>query len=149
MKGAIVTACDINESALKNTEFNAAKLSLTKSIKTISSDLFENVGGDFDYVYFNPPYVPTNEDDGALRKKHPQLSKAWEGGEHGRETIKRFLNEVGKHMHEKSAVMMVASSKNDFGWLRAYMEFNGFGWEILDEKAFFFEVLSVFRFMKA
>lgn len=148
-KEANVLSADINESALKNLELNATRLGLNSRIKTVKSDLFENVKGTFDYIYFNPPYVPADENDEQLRKNEPKLSKAWDGGKEGRETIKRFIDNVGKHMDKKTKVFMIASSKNDFEWFRTYLEFKGFSWEIIDEKALFFEVLSLFVFHKA
>ncbi len=149
LKGAKVLSVDINKSALRNTELNAIKHKVKSKIKVLSSDLFGNVNGVFDYIYFNPPYVPRDENDEILGRRHPVLSKSWDGGEKGREVIARFIKEVGKYMHEKTRTLMVASSKNDFQWLISFAGKQGLNCRIIDEKHLFFEALGLFELRKA
>ena len=56
-KGALVTASDINQTALDFLDDNASKNKLT--VKTVYSDLFQNLKNQkFDYIIINPPYYP-------------------------------------------------------------------------------------------
>ena len=58
-KEAIVTASDINQTALLYLEKNAKKNNL--KIKTLASDLFDSIEEkSFDYIIINPPYYPKN-----------------------------------------------------------------------------------------
>ncbi len=61
-QGAIVTATDINENALKGLHLNAEKNRL--SITVLASNLFENVSpNNFDLILINPPYYPKNAEN--------------------------------------------------------------------------------------
>lgn len=56
-KDAIVTATDINETALEYLKLNATKNKL--NVNVITSDLFEKLENNtFDYIIINPPYYP-------------------------------------------------------------------------------------------
>lgn len=55
------TALDVSENALKITEENINNLGLSKKVKLLKSDLFENVDEKFDLIVSNPPYIPLSE----------------------------------------------------------------------------------------
>ena len=105
-KDVDVTAVDINpafiENAIKNTEKNGVLVNL------VQSDLFSNVDGLFDIVFFNPPYVPT----GWALKNNKELytnsifDLVWNGGSDGCHTIKPFLREVSNVTHEDSLILL-------------------------------------------
>ena len=79
-----VVGVDINPYAVKLAKENA-KLN-NVNITFFESDLFENVEGEFDVILFNPPYLPTSEDD----KIDSYLNYAFDGGENGREILDRL-----------------------------------------------------------
>lgn len=54
--GAEVFAVDINEKALQYTDVNA-RLADATGVVTLHSDLLTNVGGEFDLIVANPPYL--------------------------------------------------------------------------------------------
>jgi len=92
-KGADVLAVDINEECL-----NIPK------IKTLQSNLFENVKDSFDLIIFNPPYLPEDE-------REPEDSRlATTGGKKGNEIIKKFLKQVKNHLNEKGKILLLFSS---------------------------------------
>ena len=71
-KESVVTATDINETALAALEKNALKNGV--SIAVAHSDLFENLDGKtFDYIIINPPYYP--------KRPNSIAEKAWFCGE--------------------------------------------------------------------
>lgn len=55
-KGALVTASDINETALN--ELSIKNREENRGIITVYSDLLENLHFHFDYMLINPPYQP-------------------------------------------------------------------------------------------
>lgn len=101
-----VSAVDINPAFVENARKNAAINGVHIELK--QSDLFSNVDGAFDIVFFNPPYVPTRYVEKYSRE---QITKsvfdlAWNGGSDGFETIRRFLNEVMNVIHGDSIVVL-------------------------------------------
>ena len=82
MKGARVTAADIDVKAVLNTRLNA-KLNGVR-IRTVLSDVFEHITGRFDTAVFNPPYLVPWEEAPSLW---------WD--EQG--ALRRFLEEVFDH----------------------------------------------------
>ena len=105
-KDVNITAVDINpafiENAVKNTEKNGVFINL------IQSDLFSNVDGLFDLVFFNPPYVPTGW---VLRNNRELCTNSifdlvWNGGSDGCDTIKCFLKDVTYVTHKDSIILL-------------------------------------------
>lgn len=130
--GCDVTAVDINEKAVENTIVNAKKNGLR--INCIKSNLFENVNGQFDLIAFNPPYLPTKNED-----------LAWDGGRDGIEIIEKFLYEAKNYLNEKGRIYLVMSS---LGNIEKIMGTNGYEFEEIAKESFFFERLYVYRIRK-
>jgi release factor glutamine methyltransferase len=91
-----VVAVDINENALKE-----LKEKNIKKIKTVKSDLLNNVDGKFDLIIFNPPYLPQDEgiEDPALY-----------GGKKGWEISEKFFQQVNKHLMPEGKILFLFSS---------------------------------------
>lgn len=106
--GADVTAVDINPSAVGLAKENASKNDMPVTV--LYSDLFENVDGRFDTIFFNLPYLPV-DDEG-------MLAKAWSGGDDGMGPLPRLLNEMDDHLTEKGRLLVVVSSLMDQDRLR-------------------------------
>ncbi len=92
-----VTAADIDSAAVKNTKHNAEKLGL--KIRVVQSNLFSNIPESFDYIVFNPPYLPVAGED-----------KIWSGGSTGREVISKFASQCQSHLKDLGKVFLVFSS---------------------------------------
>lgn len=60
--GAHVTACDINSTALKNTRINAILHDVDSTVKTVHSDVFDNIDDllSFDIIFWNMPFIYTD-----------------------------------------------------------------------------------------
>ncbi|NPA86422.1 MAG: methyltransferase [Candidatus Diapherotrites archaeon] len=93
LRGARVTAVDIQPKAILNARLNA-RLNDVR-ISTRLSDLFENVRGRFDVVVFNPPYLSPWEEVN---------DPAWDGGV---PTILRFLEEVEEYLAPGGRYLLV------------------------------------------
>jgi methylase of polypeptide subunit release factors len=90
--GCTVTCADYNKEwvalAQENIQNNNAP------IKVIWSNLFQNISRDFDFIIFNPPYIPAQ-----IGKKWNLSEKdnsRWDGGSDGLKTIFRFLSEYSQ-----------------------------------------------------
>jgi uncharacterized protein YqhQ/methylase of polypeptide subunit release factors len=91
-----ITASDISEAALKTARKNAEKHGA--KINFIRGDMLENVGGGYDIIISNPPYIKTADIaclDREVRYFEPKI--ALDGGEDGlrfyREIASKILNE--------------------------------------------------------
>ena len=121
-----VLAVDINAEAVK--------VCKDKGLNCIESDLFENVKGKFDWIIFNPPYLPEDE-------REPEDSKlATTGGKKGDELLKRFLSEAKDYLLPGGKVLVLISSLTG----KASELFCEYKWELLGSEKCFFEVLEVY-----
>jgi len=129
--GCDVTAVDINERALENTRENA-KINKVK-IKIVKSNLFLNVEGKFDVIAFNPPYLPTYNED-----------IAWDGGREGIETIVSFLEQAENYLKRRGVIYLVMSSLDNVE--RVLKKFNNrYRFSKVATGNFFFERLFVYK----
>ena len=121
-----VSASDINEECLKN----------IKGIKTIESDLFENIKEKYDLIIFNPPYLPLdNRED-----KESALSTS--GGKKGHELLEKFINELESHLNKNGKSLIVFSSLTKKRKIDSILKKNNFRFKLLEEKKLpFFETL--------
>lgn len=105
-----ITAADINPSFIKNAKKNMLENNVT--IDLVNSDLFSQIDGSFDIVFFNPPYVPLPW----VLQNHKEMftesvfDLVWNGGQDGCDTITRFLKDVPKFIHGDSIVLLGVNS---------------------------------------
>jgi len=123
-----VVAVDVNPAALEEARRRAENGGVLEKIEFIPSDLFENVEGVFDWIVFNPPYLPSEGDADEA---------SWTGGETGAETVKRFLHDAHKHLKKRGSILMVYSDQSGL----EEEDFRGYVVEKLDELSLFFETL--------
>ncbi|MCE8422434.1 MAG: methyltransferase [Candidatus Methanoperedens sp.] len=95
---ADIIGIDINPHAVKCTKDNG--------IEAIRGDLFNCIKGKFDIIIFNPPYLPTCEEE----KEKGWLNVALDGGNDGSLVINRFLEQVDAHLKEKGRFLLLISS---------------------------------------
>ena len=129
--GCSVIAADINERAVENTRMNAMLNRF--DIKCIRSNLFSHVDKKFDIIAFNPPYLPTEQED-----------IAWDGGRNGTEIIEKFLHDAWKHLKENGRIYLVVSSLT--GMEGVIKKFGGrYVFRKVMEESYFFEKLMVYE----
>ncbi len=124
-----ILGVDINPNAIKTARKNAEKQEI-KNIEFIVSNLFENIEGKFDLIFFNPPYLSGKKD------------LSCEGGKKGQELIEKFLSEVKNYLNENGEAVILLSSFNEVEKL-----VKKFGFELIGEKKLFFEKLYCYRFI--
>ena len=121
-----VLAVDINPKAVG--------LVKEKNVEAIESDLFENVEKKFDWIIFNPPYLPEDP-------REPEDSKlATTGGKEGSELLLRFLSEAKEYLKSNGKILMIVSSLTG----RAENLFKGYDYSLLESEEIFMETLSVY-----
>ena len=122
--------------ATKNSKLNA-KANNVNNIKIFKSDLFSSFlkTEKFDYMLFNPPYLPLDEEE-------PKDSRtATTGGKKGTELIIKFLKQAKEHLNKNGKILLITSS------LSKDIDFIAFGYnaEVINEKKLFFEKLTVWK----
>jgi release factor glutamine methyltransferase len=126
-----VVATDINP--------HAAHCARLNGIDVVRTDLFAGICGTFDMVVFNPPYLPTSEDEHIGGWDDLMLN----GGPDGRDTIRRFVAEVGAHLNPNGQVLMLISSLTGIKEVCNLMQYAGMSVHIVAESRYFFEKLIV------
>ncbi len=126
--GAVVTAADISEKALKEAKLNAKGL----SIVFVKSDLFSGIKGRYNLIVFNPPYIPEDIS---------RETTNWASGK-SNELIRRFLESAKSHLSPKGRVIILVSSLTGFLKLPELKDYRK---KKLGEKRLFFEKLEVYQ----
>ncbi|MDL2261786.1 methyltransferase [Methanimicrococcus sp. OttesenSCG-928-J09] len=146
-----LTAVDINPNAVSCAQMNGVQafeadmfdlfnelISESKSKSELES---ENQSLTFDLILFNPPYLPTAEDE----KVDGPLNYAFDGGISGRDSIDRFLEEVGDYLKETGFFLLLISSITGLDETIEEMEINGFSAEVIGKTKCSFEELIVLK----
>ncbi len=123
-KGAVVTASDINQTALDFLYINASANKL--AVNAIYSDLFENLEKEnFDYIVINPPYYPKNPKN--IRQQ------AWFCGE-GFEYFEKLFCELPHQLTNSTQCFMILSQDCDLEKIKAIALKNAVALDIVLEK---------------
>ena len=128
-----VMATDINPIACQNARING--------VEVVRTDLFNGICGQFDVIIFNPPYLPTSEDE----KLDTWLNRAFDGGPDGRDVIRQFLTGVKQILPIGGRVLTVFSSLTDIDAVAELYAQHGFSVETVAREKVPFEVLVVFK----
>ncbi len=130
------------------TEINpyAARCAKANGVEVVRTDLFRGIkpesrGACFDIILFNPPYLPTSEEE----KVPGWLNYAFDGGMSGRETLDRFLDEVRDYLKPGGKILVLISSITGLEVVKKKMEKLGFRVDIVLKKKVSFEELIVIR----
>jgi len=106
----LVVAVDINPAAIRCTLENARRNKVHERMLFIQGDLMSSVLPlrQFDRIFFNAPYLPIERGESAT-----WLSRAWDGGVTGSETIDRFIYSVREYLKNDGKIMMMQSTLID------------------------------------
>lgn len=119
-KGAVVTATDLSDQALKGLQQNRDALS--SHLRIFKSDVLDQLPAEkFDFIIINPPYYPK------AVKEEWQL--AWNCGERHEFFVKLFSRLV-EFVHADSKVLMVLSEDCDIFTIRNLAQQSG--WELAE-----------------
>jgi len=132
-QGLDVTAVDISERAIENTLINS-KMNRIK-LQIIRSDLFENVNDKYDLITFNPPYLPTSNED-----------PSWDGGDRGIEIIDRFFADAYRYLEKEGEIYIIASSLTDMKLVEEKYS-DTYKFDVIGKKHIFFEDIISYRIL--
>ena len=134
---------------------NAVSCSRGNGVRAYQSDMFEIFdkkgktttleleipAEGFDVILFNPPYLPTADDE----RIDGWINYAFDGGPSGRDSIDRFLAAAGNYLAEDGIILMLISSLTGVEEVSAEFEKNGFFAERVGETKIDFESLFVLK----
>ncbi|MDW7733147.1 MAG: HemK2/MTQ2 family protein methyltransferase [Methanolobus sp.] len=125
------------------TEINpyAAACARHNGVSVIRTNMFEGIREDrhFDLIMFNPPYLPTSDEE----KVPGWLNYAFDGGKDGREAVIRFLERSSNYLREKGTVLLLISSLTGIDEVKEHMSRHGFESRIIARTKCSFEELLV------
>lgn len=140
-----VLGVDLNPFAVQNAQYNAHHNRI-KNAHFQQSNLFSNVSNvRFDSIFFNPPYLPEEENG---TQKGSMLDLALYGGKNGRKQTDLFLHHLDDHILPGGSAFIIQSSLTDIPKTVERALFLGFSTEIVEEQSFFFEKLALLRLFK-
>ncbi len=101
-----MTAVDINNDFIENAR-RCAPASGAEHIDFRRSDWLSGVSGQFDIIFSNFPYIPT--DCGERRKAHKVNREVWDGGEDGCRHIHTILRDGPNHLAPNGRLLLGAN----------------------------------------
>ncbi len=119
----------------------AVRLAKGYGLEAIHADLFSGVEARFDLVIFNPPYLPTTDDERAKG----WINYALDGGESGRDTIFRFIEELKDHLNTEGRSLLLVSSLSGLEEVKEKARAEGFEVALVANERYFFEQLYVLK----
>lgn len=140
--GARATCADVNPLAVETARHNARENRLR--VEAVEADLLAGLPGPFDAVAFNPPYLPTAEDEHV----EGPLDLAFDGGPDGNRVVLRFADQVAALSPLPRVVWVVHSSLSNPAPLESRMRALGYAVEEAADQRFPFERLRVVRFVR-
>ena len=137
--GAFVVSTDIDKYALMNTEKNSIKNKVFLTIK--KSDLFDKIKEKFDFIVFNPPYLPNCENMIYTKNIKHQLF----GGKTGRELIEQFLKQSKNRLNKNGKIFFQISTLTGKEKVIEICRKNNFSIKIIKRKKIPWEELMIFE----
>ncbi|KAK1442855.1 methyltransferase n6amt1 like protein [Babesia gibsoni] len=109
-----VLTVDINRVANVVSLETARRNAVGSHLDTITMDMFASLckqrsRGMVDLIMFNPPYVPSSEEE----PPYEDIDAAWNGGFMGRDVIDRFIRSVGDYLSQDGIVYLLVEKRND------------------------------------
>jgi release factor glutamine methyltransferase len=148
-----VVLVDDDDLAIKNIRMNL-EINKIRNAKALQSDLFENLREKFDFIIFNPPFLPAEYPelhylyDDTFKKWRSVGWHAWDGGKDGREVIDRFLESFEPYLSKNGRIHLTGSSLSDYKKTVRILREKGLHVSVLSRKKFFFEELVVLEARK-
>jgi ribosomal protein L3 glutamine methyltransferase len=101
-----VDAADISDDALAVARINIDKHAMGKRITLMKSDLLDTVGGPYDLIVCNPPYVNTRSMAALPAEYRAEPSLALAGGEDGMDLVRTILRDAPAHLSAQGVVVL-------------------------------------------
>ncbi|KAF7684514.1 Methyltransferase N6AMT1 [Astathelohania contejeani] len=135
LKCGFVLSTDVNQHALLHCLEKGSRF----SNDLIKSSLLKNINQNMlDVIIFNPPYVPTPDDECF----HNDIRASWAGGAKGRRIIDQFIKELNKF---KGLMFLVVIEPNNPKEVIKLLETKGYKTNIANVRRILGEVLYVIK----
>jgi len=102
----VVDAADISEDALAVARINVDKHKLGKRISLLRSDLLDGVGGPYDLILCNPPYVNSGSMAALPEEYRHEPALALAGGDDGMDLVRRILHDAPAKMSADAVLVL-------------------------------------------
>lgn len=104
---AQAVATDLSSAALQVAKGNAEALGVANRVRFVRANWFDGVGGQFDFIVSNPPYIPLGDIAVlAIDVREFDPAKALDGGPDGLEAYRRIASGAGGHLAPKGHVIL-------------------------------------------
>lgn len=149
---AYIVTTDVNSLAtaktLKLLNSSSAESRTHATVDVLSTDLFTafSKSTKFDLVLFNPPYVPTDQDELERALNHRDISASWAGGHNGRFVIDKFLMNLPRFLLSHSFAYVVLIVENRIEEIFATATWLGLSTDIVMKRTAGTETLYTIRF---
>lgn len=108
-----VTAADISPDALAVARINVDKHNLQSRITLVESDGLAQVGGPFDLILCNPPYVNSQSMAELPAEYQAEPALALEGGKDGMDFVRKLLQEVSAKMAPLAVLVLEIGNERE------------------------------------
>lgn len=107
LPGATAVASDLSAAALAVAKGNAEVLGVAGRASFVQANWFEGIGGTFDLIVSNPPYIPLSDIAGlATDVREFDPPRALDGGPDGLEAYRRLANGARRHLAPSGRVIL-------------------------------------------
>ncbi|GAB6019585.1 hypothetical protein CHUAL_001154 [Chamberlinius hualienensis] len=143
---SLYLATDINNEATLASKETALinKVNLEIINTDLVTGLLPRLNGKVDVLLFNPPYVPTVDEEITMDK----LSASWAGGCKGRKIMDRLFSLVDQLMSPTGFFYLIALEDNNLDEITAIMSTFNFHSEIVLKRKSGHEKLNVMKFIR-
>lgn len=108
-----VTAADISPDALAVARINVDKHSLQTRITLVESDGLAQVGGPFDLILCNPPYVNSQSMAALPAEYQAEPALALEGGKDGMDFVRKLLGAAAAQMAPHAVLVLEIGNERE------------------------------------
>ncbi|GJE85900.1 S-adenosyl-L-methionine-dependent methyltransferase [Phanerochaete sordida] len=125
---------DINPFAASCTQRTARqnKRTIDPIVASLAGPLRTRLHRNIDLLIFNPPYVPTHDEEAYSAQSTADLAGAWAGGASGMQITDVLLNDLDNLLSPTGRFYLVAVKQNDVPGIQKRMEEFGFRSEVSD-----------------
>jgi ribosomal protein L3 glutamine methyltransferase len=102
----VVDAADLSDDALAVARINVDKHKLGKRITLLQSDLLASVGGPYDLILCNPPYVNSTSMAALPEEYRHEPAIALAGGDDGMDLVRRILRDAPAKMAPEGVLLL-------------------------------------------
>ena len=108
-----IDAADISTDALEVARINVDRHQLQRRITLLPSDGLAQVGGPYDLILCNPPYVNTHSMAALPPEYRAEPALALAGGADGMDFIRQLLRDAPQHMTEHGVLVLEIGHERD------------------------------------